>query len=116
MKSLFAIAAMIALLGFVGFTHAADDTTTKKPVMHRGVVIVKIDTSELTYKGTRANSKEHTIKVNDSTKVTLEGKDAKLSDLKADLYATITDQDGTATKIVASAEAPKRTATTKPSN
>ncbi|HZK82221.1 MAG TPA: hypothetical protein VFC46_14160 [Humisphaera sp.] len=106
MKGLLAAIAMVAFLGFSAFTHAADAPKTHT---HHGT-FVKADSTELTYKGMKAPNKEHTIKITDTTKVTLEGKDAKIADLKADFYLTITDEGGTATAISATAEAPKKPA------
>ncbi|HET6250778.1 MAG TPA: hypothetical protein VFE47_24020 [Tepidisphaeraceae bacterium] len=104
MKYVLAFTALLALVGFVGFGHAADAKTHK----HTGT-FVKIDSGVMTYKGLRAPNKEHTIKVDDAkTKVTVEGKDAKLADIKADMYLTITDEDGTAVAIAATATAPTK--------
>ena len=104
MKYLMAMAAMMVVMGLAGFTQAADAAKAKSHT-HKGL-FVKADATELTYKGVKAPNKEHTIKVDDKTKVTLEGKDAKLADLKADNYLVIVDEGGLATSIEASLMAP----------
>ena len=72
---------------------------------HKGM-FVKADAKELTYKGIKGPEKEHTIKVDDKTKVTLDGKDAKLADLKADNYLVIADEGGWPPAIAASTDGP----------
>ena len=105
MKYVIPAIAMIALLGFVGFTGAVD-TPKPKTHTHKGT-FVKVDKDELTYKGLKTPFKEHQIKIDEmKTKVTLDEKDAKLADLKADYYLTITDEGGLATAIAALNKAP----------
>lgn len=105
MKALFSFVAMVLLLNFVGFTHAADPVA--KPKHHHGLLI-SLDTAanELTYKGTKENSKPHTIKVSEKAEITLDKKEIKLGELKPGYYLNITDEDGTATTIVASTTPP----------
>ena len=98
MKYVIALFAMVAFLGFTSFTHAADAT---KPKVHKGH-FVKLDGKTVTYKGgAKGTGKEHTVKVDDNTKVTLDDKDAKLEDLKDGIYVEITEEKGVATKIAA---------------
>ena len=104
MKFVLSLVAMVALLGFVGFTHAED--APKPKVHHHKGQLISASSTELVYKGMKANSKEHTVKVDDKTTVTLEGKPAKLSDLKADLYVTLTENEGVITEVAATATAP----------
>jgi len=55
-----------------------------------------------------AEGQEVTVTTDDKTAVTIDGKEAKVADLKADLYVTVTPAEGTATKIEASTKAPGR--------
>lgn len=98
MKTVLAVIAMITLVGFVGFTRAED---APKPKVHKGV-FVKVDNNVVTYHGgVKGKGKEYTIKIDDSTKVTLDGKDAKIADIKGDTYIEITETKGTASAITA---------------
>jgi hypothetical protein len=98
MKVLMTAVAMIALLGFVGFTQAAKEAKPKTTKGH----FVKVDGQVLTYKGgAKGTGKEHTVKIDDKTKVTIDGKDAKVADLKADAVIDVTEVEGTATAIAA---------------
>src|SRR5437016_11443591 len=98
MKYLMTAVAMIALLGFVGFTHAKE----AKPKVVKGH-FVKVDGKEVTFKGgAKGTGKEHTVKIDDKTKVTVDGKEAKIEDLKGDVYVEITETDGVASIIAAS--------------
>ncbi len=108
MKSLIAAITLIAFLGFAGFTHAVPTTqpTAKKTKTHRGTFL-KVEKDVLTYKSSRPPNKEHTIKVDDNTKVTLDKKETKLADLKPDYYLVITDDEGIATVIAASVKPPE---------
>jgi hypothetical protein len=45
--------------------------------------------------------KEVTVVTDDKTAVTIDGKEAKVADLKADMYALVTPETGTAQKILA---------------
>ena len=100
--------AAVAVLGFVSYV-LADDTPTTKP-HHDGIggKIVKIDGTNIVIK-TRAHgdveSKEVTVATDDKTVFTLDGKDAKLADMKEGLWVRVTPAQGTATKV--SAKTPK---------
>ena len=84
MKYVLAFAALFALIGFVGVSRAADP----KPKLGH---FLKVEDKVVTYKGgAKGTGKEHTVKIDDSTKITLDGKDAKIEDIKADTYIEIT--------------------------
>ena len=105
------VLAMACILGLVGYVMAADEPTTK-PKGPRGVTgkIVKIDGDKITVKTHArkgAEGKEVVVTTDDNTVFTLDGKDAKLADLKADMYVYATPAKGTATKVIASTEEPK---------
>ena len=67
--------------------------------------VVKVDGDKLTIK---VKDKETVVATDANTKVTIEGKDAKLADLKADQVVTVTPAEGTAQTIVVAA--PKKAA------
>lgn len=104
------ILSVVAVLGLVGMLFAQD--AASRPA--RGLMgqITKVDGAKITVKPmARPNAteapKEVVVTTDDKTVVTLDGKDAKVSDLKADLYVRVTPADGTATKIVATTEKPQ---------
>ena len=101
MKYVLALTALIALIGFVGSAHAAD------PKPHPGH-FVKVEDKVVTYKGgAKGTGKDHTVKIDDKTKVTIDGKDGKIEDIKADEYIEITAaKDQPATLIAASSTGP----------
>jgi hypothetical protein len=102
MKFLITAIAMVALLGFVTSAHAKD---AKPKPGH----FVKVDGMELTYKGgAKGTGKEHTVKIDDKTKITLDGKEAKVTDLKADMYIEVTAEKDVASLIAASTTPPKK--------
>ena len=106
MKYVIALVAAFALLGFTAFTHAEAAPKHKVAKGH----LVKVDGTSLTYKaGRKGTGKEHTIKTDDSTKVTLDDKEAKLADLKEGVYLEITEEKGVATTIAASSTTPAST-------
>ena len=69
--------------------------------------VVKVDGTNLVIKAGK-EGKETTVSTNNETKVTIEGKDAKLADLKADQLVTVTPAEGTAQTIVVAAPKPKK--------
>jgi hypothetical protein len=108
MKYVFAIAAMFALIGFVGSVHAAEP----KP---KPAHFVKVDGMVVTYiGGAKGKGKEATVTIDASTKITIDGKEGKITDIKADEYIEITTPKGAKipTLIAASSTAP--TPTTAP--
>jgi hypothetical protein len=72
--------------------------------------ITKVDGAKITVKvqgrGPNAEATESVVTTDDKTVVTLDDKEAKVADLKADIYVTVTPDKGTATKIVATTKAP----------
>ena len=69
--------------------------------------VVKVDGTNLVIKAGK-EGKETTVSTNNETKVTIEGKDAKLADLKADQVVTVSPAEGTAHTIVVAAPKPKK--------
>ena len=113
MKYVIAFLAMVAMLGFVSPTRAADGKPPKPKPGH----FIKIEESELIYKGgAKGKGGEHKVKVDDKTKYTVDGKDSTLADfqkdVKADEYIEVTVVDKVATVVAASSVAPAPT--TKP--
>ena len=110
MKFIMTAVAAFALLGFVGSSFAAKEA---KPKTHKGH-FVKLEEKVLTYKGgVKGKGTDHTIKFDEKTKVTIDCKEAKATDLKGDIYLEITETDGTASLIAASTTVPTAP-TTKP--
>jgi hypothetical protein len=89
--------AMVAVVGL--FTYAlvaADDAP--KPERAKGLrgVVVKVDGANVTIKKMakeEADRVEVVVLTDDKTKVTIEDKDAKVADLKADMRVLITPED-----------------------
>lgn len=103
MRYLIAVIATIALLSFVGFTRAAD---APKPKTIKGH-FVKVEGMELTFKGgVKGKGRDHTVKIDDKTKVTVDGKEGKISDLKGEEYIEVTEAAGVASLIAASTTTP----------
>jgi len=69
--------------------------------------VVKVDGDKLTIK---AKEKETVVATDANTKVTIDGKDAKLADLKEGQVVTVTPAEGTAQTIVVAAAKPKAAA------
>lgn len=105
------VAALI--LCVAGAVIAQDAPTTKPKRDMIGGKIVKVDGATVTIK-TRARGgaegKEVAVTTDDKTVVTLDGKEAKVADLKADMFVRVSPATGTATKIVATTKAPERPA------
>ena len=81
--------------------HKQIRTTLAKAKAVRGKV-VKVDGDKLVIaKG--KNGEEVTIATNADTKITIEGKEAKLADLQAGQVVAVTPAEGTATTIVVAA-------------
>src|ERR1700719_3803578 len=64
-------------------------------------VIEKVDGKKVTLSGVGTNKDEITIAADDKTEVTLDGKKAKLADLKPGQIAQVTQEGGKTTKIEA---------------
>ena len=81
------LAAALALVGFVGVAAAADKPVPEKEKTTHNVTIVKVEVEklELTYRveGKEGKEgKEHTHKVAKHAKITIDGKEGTLSELK----------------------------------
>ena len=65
--------------------------------------IVSVSGASLTVSVTtkKGKSKERHVKTNEKTKITLDGKEAKLSDLKKDEQVSVTLEHGTASEVSA---------------
>jgi hypothetical protein len=104
------VLAAVAVLGVACYVLAEDTPTTKPHHDHIGGKIVKIDGTNIvikTWAHGDQEAKEVTVATDDKTVFTLDGKDAKLADMKADLFVRVTPKEGTATKVVASTKAPE---------
>ncbi len=102
------VLAVLAVVAFVG-----DVTYGQAGGGARGLrgTVVKVDGTNVVVKTMAARggeAKEVTVATDDKTVVTLDGKEAKLADLKADVYVSVIPVEGTATKITATTEAPAR--------
>jgi len=87
---LFALLAVFALLAFAGAPAlAADDT-------HEGKV-VKVEAGKLTM--TDKAGKEHSHTISKDVKITVDGKEAKLEDLKPGQQITVTMNKKDVTKV-----------------
>jgi hypothetical protein len=103
MKVLSSIVLVLAIVGLTGVAALAQDTPkeapTAKPLMG---AVVKVDGAKVTIKSGRGDAVKETVVVtDDKTVVTIDGKDAKVADLKADLRVAVTPAEGVATKIEA---------------
>jgi hypothetical protein len=105
------VAVMLAgalVLGLVSIVVAADSATAD---MLRGKV-VKVDGVNLTVKTGRGDAaKEVVVITDDKTAVTLDGKAAKVADLKEGNWVRVTPVTGTATKIEAFTKRPTKSGT-----
>ncbi|MBI5723686.1 MAG: hypothetical protein HZA50_07000 [Planctomycetes bacterium] len=121
MKNVALMLAVVAVLGLVVGTVvvAQDAPKTDPPKADQpkplvGKVAKAADDKgvlEVTpFKRVKEGEKVENVKVatDDKTVVTLDGKEAKLADLKEGLFVKVTPAEGTATKIEATTEAPKR--------
>jgi hypothetical protein len=106
--------AVLAVLGIAGSAFAQGrggrgGDPNMRPLMGQ---IVKVEEGKITVKpmmvrpGGDANAVV-VVTTNDKTTVTIDGKDAKVADLKADLYVIVTPREGTAEKIVATTTKPE---------
>jgi len=99
--------AFVAVLGLAGLAMAQEDAPKKKrKARPKGLMgkIVKVEGANVTIaKRTRGEKKatEVTIETDGQTKVSVDRKEATLADLKPGMYAFITPETGTATKIMA---------------
>jgi hypothetical protein len=119
MKVLMSVLVAVLVIGLAGASEAAKGNKGAKggkgnhadrPL--KGVIqSVSADGASLTLTaGKKSSPMEVTVTTDVNTKVTLDGKEAKISDLKAGLYALVTPSTGTAKEIKASTEKPKKNA------
>ena len=108
--------AVVAVLGIAGSAFAQGRTGRGDPNLRPLVgQIVKVEEGKITVKPTmvRPGGDANAVVVvttDDKTVVTLDEKEAKVADLKAELYVTVTPREGLATKIVATTKKPERPA------
>lgn len=106
------VLALVLVLAVAVSLFAADaPTSASKPSTLRGK-IVKVDGVNVTVKTMvrGGEGKEVVVVTDDKTTVTLDGKAAKVADLKADLFVKVTPAEGTAVTIDATTKAPERPA------
>ena len=92
---LLAMAAVVGLVSYALVAAEGDAPKRERPKGLRGVV-VKVDGANLVIKKMareEADRVEVTVLTNADTKVTIEDKDAKVADLKADMRVLITPED-----------------------
>ena len=105
MKLMSKLMIVLAIAGIAMVAQAKDKAAKGDPVL-KGTVS-KVDGANVTV--TTAKKGDVVVATDDKTVVTVDGKDAKVADLKADMKVVVTPATGTATKIVstAAAAAPK---------
>src|SRR5262245_27626758 len=94
------LSSVLAVLALVCFVSQAAVAQKDKQNTHSGVV-VKVSDGKLTMSD-KDGKNQHMHKVSPAAKITCDGKDCKLSDLKEGYQVTVTyenDADKTATKI-----------------
>lgn len=104
---LMALALTFALAGFAQAAPKADKAARKAKALAGQVV--SVDGTKLTIK-TRdqdKNVKEVVVTTDASTKVTVDGKDGKLSDISAGMRVKVSPAEGLATSIEATAAKPR---------
>jgi len=108
---LLAIAAALAVAGSAYAEDAAD--APKKGGRQKGLrgKVVKVDGSNVvitTHARGEKEAKEVTVATDEKTVVTIDKKEAKVADLKADMFVHVSPAEGTATKISAMTKMPER--------
>ena len=101
MRRFIALVALVCVFAFAGFAHAAD-AKTGKSAPHKGV-FEKVDGKNVYYKGgAKGTGQEWYLASDDKTKVTIDGKDGALADLKAGQVLSFTvNKDNVITKVEA---------------
>jgi len=97
--------ALSVVLGLVFMAALAANATEQQPKSHDGTVVKAID-GKLTM-NLKGDKKDHTHIVSKTAKITVDGKAAKLEDLKEGMPVTVTLDDGTNTAIVIAARTKK---------
>ena len=114
MKLVRNVVVLVVVLGLAGFVSAADATKKKdKPKAAPAVtgVVQSVDGAKVTVKTPAkkgAPADEVVVETNDKTVVTIDGKEAKVADLKKGMQVKITPKTGAAEKIVAATPKPKK--------
>lgn len=103
--------ALAVVLGMVGIAVAAEGDAPKK-ARTPGIwgKIVKVEGANIVVASRTRDSKETkevTVATDEKTVVTLDEKEAKLADLKADMFVRITPATGTAEKVMAMTKMPE---------
>ncbi|MGE5608099.1 MAG: hypothetical protein ACM359_02490 [Bacillota bacterium] len=102
-RNLLMVVAVLSLVGVVQAQQPAKKTEKKDAKTVAGQ-IVKVDGSKITVKSKGTDAKETTITVDDKTKITVDGKSAKLADLKEGQHVKVTPGTSAAKKITATTE------------
>src|SRR2546421_9056508 len=99
MRRLAALIALVCVFAFAGFVHAAD-AKTGKTAPKKGV-FEKVDGKNIYYKGgAKGTGQEWYLPTDEKVKVTVDGKEAALTDLKAGQALTFTvNRDTVVTKV-----------------
>ena len=106
MKSWMVTIVALLVMSLVGVVEAKKPTEGK-PVKGQ-IVSVAADGTSVVVKTAGKKSTEITVSTDAKTQVTIDGTDAKLSDLKKDEYVVITPALGTAEKITATTKKPEK--------
>jgi len=113
--------ALMTVVALVGVAVIAQDTATR-PRGPRGLrgQIVKVEAGKITVKpmvrpGGEARE-DVVVTTGEKTTVTIDEKEAKVADLKADMWVVVTPMEGTAEKIVASTKPPTRPSGSMPAS
>jgi hypothetical protein len=108
MKSFGILLAALAIFAFTGVTQAAKKNKGDGPVIG-SITNIDGNTLKITTLGNKKNpGEEKTFTVDDKTTIFLDGKEAKLTDLKAGQGVTILATGTTVTKIDASSSGPEK--------
>jgi hypothetical protein len=99
----------LALLSFVGIAQAAQANKAAKGPKALNGTILKIDGTSITVKHPvkNADPKEVVVATDKDTKITLDGNEAKLADLKEGMRVKVTPATGTAKTIDAKTVKPR---------
>ena len=97
--------AALAAVGLVLSVAFAVETDTKPAVKTLVGKVVKVEGEKVIVKTGDKEPKEVTVTTDAKTKVTVDGKEAKVADLKANMSVTVTPAEGIAEKIEAKAPA-----------
>jgi hypothetical protein len=101
---LLAVTAVVGLVFGVAFSGDSESKPATKPATLVGKV-VKVDGEKVVVRPDQKDAKEVTVATDAKTKVTIDGKEAKVAELKVNMTATVTPAEGVAEKIEAKAPA-----------